>query len=107
VNVSEFRYWSSVTDCFLVNRVHWLRARAQRQRWKEELILVGYEMIWTVNYFKHQCQQWSDRKAAANVVNNSGAAAYASRKMAMWTCMASNADNKFQKVNSAYKLCTK
>ncbi|KAF8955608.1 hypothetical protein BDZ97DRAFT_1605370, partial [Flammula alnicola] len=25
-------------------RVHWLRARAQKQRWREELILVAYEM---------------------------------------------------------------
>lgn len=106
VNVSHSNLKFDPYSSILVNRVHWLRARSQRQRWKEELTLVGYEMVWTVNYFKHQSQQWIDRRAAAMALNNSGAAAYASRKSAMWTSMATNAENEFQKVNPAYELRT-
>ena len=32
------------TDTLLVKRVHWLRARAQKDRWSEECMLVRYEM---------------------------------------------------------------
>ncbi|KAG1782823.1 hypothetical protein EV702DRAFT_950816, partial [Suillus placidus] len=32
-------------------RVHWLRAKALRDRWREELILVKLEMDWTHNFF--------------------------------------------------------
>jgi hypothetical protein len=41
-----------------VRRVHWLRARAQLMRWKEEVTLTGYEMQWTVRYFQYQSQKW-------------------------------------------------
>ncbi|KAG1888335.1 hypothetical protein F4604DRAFT_1877431 [Suillus subluteus] len=37
-------------------RVHWLRTLALRDRWAEELLLVGREMIWTVDFFLHKSQ---------------------------------------------------
>ena len=47
--------------CYLVQGVHWLCARAQRSRWSEELILVGYEMMWTARYFWNQADLWRSR----------------------------------------------
>jgi hypothetical protein len=78
--------------CTPVNRVHWLRARAQKQRWMEEFTLVGYEMTWTVNYFLHQSGLWENRGIAAE---NPGAVAYAVRKAAMWRAMAGISDKFF------------
>lgn len=87
----------------LVNRVHWLRARAQSQRWKEELILVGHEMDWTVRYFIHYSEVWKERISIADGMGDKGAAVYASRKKAMWMEMASKASAQFKLVNTLFK----
>ncbi|KAG1828050.1 hypothetical protein DFJ58DRAFT_672439, partial [Suillus subalutaceus] len=42
-------------------RVHWLRAKALRDRWKEEMMLVQLEMDWTCNFFLWKATQWGDR----------------------------------------------
>ena len=39
-----------------VKWVYWLHAHAQKSCWYEEVILVEYEMAWTVNYFEHKKQ---------------------------------------------------
>ena len=83
-----------------VKRVHWLRARAQYHRWKEELTLVGHEMVWTVRYFLFKSTWW--KSAAASVGITAGAAAYARRKMAMWQELAFLADRQYQHVTNNY-----
>ena len=87
----------------IVNRVHWLRARAQSQRWKEELILVGHEMDWTVRYYLYQSTMWKDRKSVAEEMKDMGAAVYAARKYAMWMHMAVTSADQFKNVNPSYK----
>ncbi|KAG1873904.1 hypothetical protein F4604DRAFT_1925476 [Suillus subluteus] len=47
-------------------RVHWLRTLALRDRWAEELLLVGQEMIWTVDFFLHKSQRWVGRMQEAD-----------------------------------------
>ncbi|KAG1844236.1 hypothetical protein F4604DRAFT_1596241 [Suillus subluteus] len=42
--------------CTTVYRVHWLRTLALYDRWAEELLLVGLEMIWMVDFFLHKSQ---------------------------------------------------
>ena len=83
-----------------VQRVHWLRARAQNGRWNEETILVGYEMRWTVRYFLHKAEQW-DHLGAGNESSGlaPGPAAYAARKAAMWRWVASKAKKHFVRAN--------
>lgn len=76
------------------------------QRWKEELTLVGYEMRWSLNYFKYQSQLWMDRQNAALTKNEHGAAAYASRKVAMWIATGTNAEKDFHAANPEFKLIT-
>ncbi|KAG6326274.1 hypothetical protein ID866_12815, partial [Astraeus odoratus] len=34
-------------------RITWLKAKARRDRWKEELLLVRYEMLWTTLWFEY------------------------------------------------------
>ena len=86
----------------IVNRVHWLQARAQRDRWKEEFTLVGYEMQWTIRYYMHQSEVWEERGRVAGHSQKSGAAAYAARKTQMWRDMAAVAEKKFAAVNCNY-----
>ncbi|KAG2128379.1 uncharacterized protein EDB93DRAFT_1256678 [Suillus bovinus] len=42
-------------------RVHWLWAKALQDRWKEELMLVQFEMDWTCNFFLWKATQWGDQ----------------------------------------------
>jgi hypothetical protein len=74
------------------------------QRWKEELILVGHEMEWTVRYFIYQSGVWRDRKSVEESMYDAGAAAYAARKEAMWKEMAVSAGKQFRVVNSLFKF---
>lgn len=85
-----------------VCRIHWLRARAQRARWREEFTLTGYEMQWTVKYFDFQSEMWENRGIVAEHGGRRGATAYAARKAAMWHSLAENAAARFKAVNSQY-----
>src|SRR4051812_43021160 len=85
---------------YVVNRVHWLRARAQQQRWGEEVVLVRYEMQWTVRSFIHKMEQWDGRAVG---VKEAGAVAYAARQSAVWRALAQNANRSFAAANSSYR----
>ncbi|KAG1843164.1 hypothetical protein DFJ58DRAFT_665500 [Suillus subalutaceus] len=52
---------AQLTESSEVYRVHWLRAKALRDRWKEEMMLVQLEMDWTCNFFLWKATQWGDR----------------------------------------------
>lgn len=70
-----------------VRRVHWLRARASAERWREECLLIRHEMRWTVTYFEYKSRQWSDALMSFAEMSR-GPAAYADRKATMWMDMA-------------------
>ncbi|TFK61330.1 hypothetical protein BDN72DRAFT_778352, partial [Pluteus cervinus] len=78
---------SHVVDEFL--RVHWLRAQAQRDRAKEEKLLVEREMEWSINYFEHKKVQWLLFEEAST--NKPGHCAYACRQQEMWHGLADQA----------------
>ncbi|KAF9470551.1 hypothetical protein BDN70DRAFT_775409, partial [Pholiota conissans] len=78
-------------------RVHWLRARAQKDRWHEELTIIPYEMEWTVRYFLYESQKWRSAIGGTGRPISPGAAAYADRKMVMWHLMAIDSDGLFRK----------
>ncbi|KAG2354213.1 hypothetical protein BDR07DRAFT_1237231, partial [Suillus spraguei] len=42
--------------CMKECEVHWLRTKALRDRWAEELLLMGHEMRWTINFLAHKTQ---------------------------------------------------
>lgn len=83
-----------------VKRVHWLRARALNQRWHEEVILVEYEMQWTVRYFLYKCKEWEVGKDKADV--SAGARAYAVRQVRRWRQFAAAADDLFSRTTVHY-----
>jgi hypothetical protein len=86
----------------IVQRVHWLRARAQFLRWQEEVTLINYEMQWTVRFFIHKSRSWAEIVDRANSPK-AGGLAYARRKHAMWEGLARKADRTFTLLNAAYK----
>ena len=81
----------------LGNRVLYLKSRALASRWREELLLVKYEMEWTVRYFKHNHDVWVDRSSDSSP----GAKAYARRKAAQYLRQAQVAEGEFIKYNRA------
>ncbi|KAG1871356.1 hypothetical protein DFJ58DRAFT_713869 [Suillus subalutaceus] len=58
-------------------RVHWLRTKALRDRWVEELLLVQHEMNWTCDFFLHKAEQWICLAAIAKEARKMGHLAYA------------------------------
>ncbi|KAF9489081.1 hypothetical protein BDN71DRAFT_1402204, partial [Pleurotus eryngii] len=53
--------------------VLYLKSRTLASHWQEELLLVKYEMEWTVRYFKHNHDIWVDWSSDSSP----GATAYA------------------------------
>jgi hypothetical protein len=99
-NLSFFGSIQLILFALAVQRVHWLRARAQKSRWNEEVILLQYEMEWAVRYFLHHSHQWRVRAQAAEVT--AGQAAYGFRQAASWQSLAGRAEAQFSKSNKEY-----
>lgn len=95
----------------IVFRVHWLRARAQRGRWAEELVLVQQEMIWTVNFYMHMADIWNGRRdppgrhwdPASHAAR--GHRAYAERQMSIWNNLGKCSELAFKAAYSEFE-CT-
>ena len=96
----EYIYIYIITniDCFIVRRVHWLRARALFMRWQEEVTLTRYEMQWTVAFFVYKSKKWDNYSG-----NSAGTIAYARRKKAMWLQRAIRAERTFSLLNNSYQ----
>ncbi|KAF8547808.1 hypothetical protein OG21DRAFT_1479386 [Imleria badia] len=58
-------------------RVHWLRAKAMRDRWMEEEELLTAEFEWTISFFKHKAAGWNHRSLDSRNTSHWGAAGYA------------------------------
>jgi hypothetical protein len=80
---------------YTVYRVHWLRAKAQKMRWIEELQCLQVEMESAVRFFRHQEQVWQEKEKLIEPQSLPGHAAWAARQSAMWHSMAAQAESKF------------
>lgn len=80
-----------------VYRVHWLRAYARHERWKEEMDIVRNEMTWTVNSFRHNALLWARHAETSFAKKLPGHRYYASRQWAFWENIADNALQSFQR----------
>jgi hypothetical protein len=78
-----------------VYRVHWLRAKAQKMRWIEELQCLQVEMESAVRFFRHQEQFWQEKQELVDPQSQPGHAVWAARQSAMWGSMAIQAGSKF------------
>lgn len=65
----------------IVYRVNWLRAKARKERWEEEVELVKSEMRWTVNCFEYHERIWDKR---AEEAKSEGQMAYAWKQKSTW-----------------------
>ncbi|KAG1770770.1 hypothetical protein EV702DRAFT_1181574 [Suillus placidus] len=81
-------------------RVHWLRAKALRDRWREELILVKLEMDWTHNFFLWKATQWGDRMQESLDKRLPGHACYSGRQSQMYSLLTQDAQAAFQDVQN-------
>ena len=78
-----------------VYRVHWLRAKAQKARWIEELQCLQVEMESAVRFFQHQERFWKDKQEPVDPQSQPGHTAWAARQSAMWHSMAMQVDSRF------------
>jgi hypothetical protein len=65
----------------LVNRVHWLWAKSQFERWLEEQASIYNEAVWVPAYFCSIAEQWEKWMNNAVQYSQHGHAAYASQQM--------------------------
>ncbi|KAG2337892.1 hypothetical protein BDR05DRAFT_894549, partial [Suillus weaverae] len=72
---------------------NWLKAKAQYDRWSEELKLVQHEMCWTVWWFQNQESKW---QARADESIKNGHSAYAEKQAFMWAEFAAEGTKSFQ-----------
>jgi hypothetical protein len=54
-----------------VYRVHWLKAKSRRDRWREEHILLASEMEWTELFFRHRASRWKFLAAESSGIASS------------------------------------
>ncbi|KAG2738524.1 hypothetical protein P692DRAFT_201873906 [Suillus brevipes Sb2] len=85
-------------------RVHWLRTLALRDRWAEELLLVGREMIWTVDFFLYKFQQWVRQMQMANANNQVGHQCYAARQARIYLQLSQQAQDSFERTKGVERV---
>ncbi|KAH8978663.1 hypothetical protein EDB86DRAFT_2836597 [Lactarius hatsudake] len=68
----------------IVSRVHWLRAKAQHERWKEEDKAIKNEAMWVPQYFHAKATCWKAWMDVARVAKLDGHNAYASYQAHAW-----------------------
>ena len=96
ISVQALSYGSLKTKLNAVYQVHWLRAKAQKERWIEELQCLQVEMESAVRYFRHQEIFWEERQQFIDPLQQPGHAAWAARQSAMWHSMAMQAGSRFR-----------
>lgn len=82
----------------LVYRVNWLRAKARKERWEEEMKLVRKEMDWTVNCFKFKAKLW---KEMAEGAKKEGHRAYGWKQNWMWETQVKTAAATFESLKGS------
>ncbi|KAF6741412.1 hypothetical protein DFP72DRAFT_757635, partial [Ephemerocybe angulata] len=64
-----------------VYRVNWIRAKSRRDRWAEELVMIGAEMDWFTRWHMHRANEAAEW---AELGLGDGHTAYALRQADMW-----------------------
>ncbi|KAG1907979.1 uncharacterized protein F5891DRAFT_939182, partial [Suillus fuscotomentosus] len=77
-------------------RVHWLRAKALRDRWREEMLLVTLEMDWTCKFFLWKTTIWGEHMQESLEKRLPGHGCYAGRQSHMYSLLAQDVQAAFQ-----------
>ncbi|KAI5993014.1 hypothetical protein EDD15DRAFT_2367807 [Pisolithus albus] len=80
-------------------RIHWLRAKAVKDRWEEEEELLASEFQWAINFFKYRARKWNEKCVSCKVAGLLGAASYAARQKAIYEQLAEQGATKWQNMN--------
>ncbi|KAG1894251.1 uncharacterized protein F5891DRAFT_1195384 [Suillus fuscotomentosus] len=91
-------------DSGTVYRVHWLRTKALRDRWSEELLLVDHEMGWTVQFFLHKACSWLSCITHNGDPLPEGHKCYAIQQAHMYHELAEHACASFLKANPKFTI---
>ncbi|PCH39875.1 hypothetical protein WOLCODRAFT_67047, partial [Wolfiporia cocos MD-104 SS10] len=75
-----------------LHHVNWLKTKAQKDRWQEELEIVLAEMQWVVRYFERKAYNWEGLTERSSEL---GGKAYCLRQHAMWSNLAHSAPGQF------------
>jgi hypothetical protein len=62
----QLQEYFSAHDNVTVYRVHWLKAKSRRDRWREEHIILASEMQWTELFFRHRASCWKTLAAESS-----------------------------------------
>ncbi|KAG1823337.1 hypothetical protein EV424DRAFT_1538494 [Suillus variegatus] len=83
-------------------RVHWLCAKAMRDRWAEELLLVQHEMDWTCNFLLRKADEWIHLSAILKLAQKHGHVAYSERQCKIYQCLFGEARDSFNRAMAAW-----
>jgi len=81
--------------------VHWLRAKAQLERWQEEQGSIHNEALWVPAYFHAKSECWGTWMDMAAQGKLPGHAAYASRQAHAWEEMSRSSMKALTPITSA------
>lgn len=84
-----------------VERVHWLRAKAQFEQWLEEQDSIHNEAQWIPAYFHSKAETWRELMAIAAQGFLKGHAAYASYQMHAWEELSQSSANSLSPITSS------
>ena len=93
---------TDLTHKLVDNRVHWLRAKCQLDRWTEEKKLLTLEMACTVRWFRWKKRSWQTLGEKSQSCEDFGAAGYAFRQMSLWGRMEAEATKLFTNANPGH-----
>ena len=78
------KWYTDMLTCMLVERVHWLRAKAQFERWMKEQDSIHNEAKWIPAYFHAKAESWRELMHMSAKGSLKGHQAYASYQMHAW-----------------------
>ncbi|KAG1902811.1 uncharacterized protein F5891DRAFT_948464, partial [Suillus fuscotomentosus] len=76
--------------------IHWLRAKALWDQWREEMLLVKLEMDWTCKFPLWKTTQWGDHMQESLEKRLPGHGCYAGRQSQMYSLLTQDAQAAFQ-----------
>ena len=85
----------------IVDRVHWLRAKAQFERWREEQDSIHNEAVWVPAYFHAKAELWSEWRTFAIQEQLLGHATYALRQAYAWEELSRSSTNALSHIISS------
>ncbi|KAF8131231.1 hypothetical protein EV363DRAFT_1296616 [Boletus edulis] len=81
-------------------RVHWLRSKAVKDRWQEEVELLRAEFEWASNFFQRTAEDWEHRSVRCQNKRLEGQACYAARQSAIYGRLRDQCKVAWEKLNA-------